>query len=225
MSNKRKTFILQTQADRDLRTRQLINSSFDDYISSRFLLINSYPLNGLILGSMAVEKYLKAILVHLTGEVKAIHFDNIPEIQADFDNTAYKDIFKLVDPKFIELLSCGYQLRYYDNLKKPITVGFVTNQALAEIDLFIAHLDRVLTYDTAFKQAQKEQDKRVCDLNYLAHHWDKKEFCERECQCHAIYVDPSEPDPIRINSIKGIITPYHGFLTSFNVKKEKVESL
>jgi HEPN domain-containing protein len=114
-----------------------ITSAFDDYISGRFLLINNYPLNGVILGSMAIEKYLKAFLIILGRDYKKIHLDNIERLKSSFIGTTHFELFNYIDPRFLDLLSLGYNFRYYDNIKTRQTIGFAVNQVLAELDTVI----------------------------------------------------------------------------------------
>lgn len=87
---------------------------------------------------------------------------------------------------------------------------------LAELDLFVRHLDLHITTDTEYKRAVARKDNRVCDMNWLAYGWDKKEFCERECRFYGIYVHPTDAGPIVIKNDK-LITPYNGRLTTVNL--------
>lgn len=201
---------------------ELTHSAYEDYISGRFLLINSYPINGVILGSMAIEKYLKAILVIILqrplGKKEKIHFDKFVEIVGLFNQTDYKDIFNIIDKRFIELMTDTYKLRYFDNVKQPATIGFVVNQVIAELDLFVGHLDRLITIDTQYKRAVNDKNGRVFDFNWGLNGWDKKEFCERECLFYGISVDPEEFGPIIIENYK-LSTPYNGRLTKLSLNK------
>ncbi len=164
----------------DKKAIDLITSAFDDYISGRFLLSNNYSINGVILSSLAIEKYLKAMLLILNGDFKKLHLDNIPKLIQAFDNTGYEVIFKYVDPRFLELLSLGYKFRYYDNIKDKQTIGFATNQVIAELDYFIAVLDQLVLLNidgkpavTQYRRAVNENDPRIYDNNFFLNKIDK----------------------------------------------------
>ncbi len=150
-----------------------VNSAFDDYISGRFLLINNYSLNGVILGSMAIEKYLKAFLLILGREYKKIHFDNIEKLKAAFKDTTHSEIFNYIDPRFLDILSLAYKFRYYDNIDTRQTIAFALNQVLAELDSTIYMFEHLITdikingvdVGTQYKRAVAANDNRVFDKN------------------------------------------------------------
>jgi HEPN domain-containing protein len=202
-----------------------ITSAFDDYISARFLLINNYPLNGVILSSMAIEKYLKAFLIILGRENKRLHFDNITKLKAAFDGSTHYEIFSYIDPRYLDLLSIAYNFRYYDNIRARQTMGFAINQVIAELDGVInmfenmvgdVNIDGTMT-KTIYKRAVQDNDKRVLDKNYLYHNpVNKKAYCEEETEWFGLHVDPDRSGPILIQGSK-IQTPYNGRLTLITV--------
>jgi len=195
-------------------------SAFDDYTSGRFLLINGYPLNGVILGSLALEKHLKAIWIIATqsAKIRPVHFDRLDELKALFAFAPYDVIFNFPDPRFLELLSLAYRFRYYDNIKEKKTIGICVNQVLAELDGFFHYLDAWITTDTTFKQAMLKKDPRIFENNYFLNGLDKKEFCERECLFYGLHLDPVNAYPL-ITEGKKVITPYNGRLTQIQINE------
>ena len=108
----------------------LIRTAYNDYIASRVLLNKNYTLQGVILASTAVEKYLKALILTHSGKIKPVHFDKFDEIKKAVEEIGYEVIINKMDPRFIEILTKVYPLRYYDNVKSPMSVGFFKNQFL-----------------------------------------------------------------------------------------------
>jgi hypothetical protein len=202
----------------------LIISAFDDYIAARFLLLNKHSLNGVILASTCVEKYLKAMLVSLNIEFRNLHLDRISDIQQLFANTQYNVIFHYVDPRFLDLLSLGYRLRYYDNIKQKTTIGFATHQVLGELDNFICVLEQLTTMKlngksspTPYQRAINNGDLAVLDQNYVIKKIDRQTYYEQETYMFGLHIDPDRSGPL---SIKGerIKPPYNGQLTLINLE-------
>jgi HEPN domain-containing protein len=204
--------------------QDLIISAFDDYVAARFLLLNKYSLNGVILASMCVEKYLKAMLAVLNVEFKNLHLDRIDEIRSLFANTEYNVIFHYIDPRFLDLLSLGYKFRYYDNVKEKTTIGFATHQVLGELDHFISVLEQLTVMlvngkkvPTPYQRAVSNSDIRVFDSNYIVNKIDRQTYYEQETYCFGLHIDPERSGPL---SIKGdrIKPPYNGQLTQITLE-------
>ena len=202
-----------------------ITSAFDDYISARFLLINNYSLNGVILSSMAIEKYLKAFLIILGRDYKRIHLDNILKLKAAFEGTTHCELFNYIDPRYLDLLSLAYNFRYYDNIKTKQTIGFAINQVIAELDCVISIFENMIgdidsngqLTQTVYKRAVHKGDKRVLHKNYLYKNaGNKKEYCEEETEWFGLHIDPDRSGPILIQGTK-IKTPYDNTLTLFSI--------
>src|SRR5580704_13560665 len=86
-------------------------NAYDDYIASRFLLNNGYNMQGAILASTAIEKYLKAMLVCIGVDLNKIkvHLDKFEKLKSYFDNTEYADLFtNHFDRAFFEIVSKVY---------------------------------------------------------------------------------------------------------------------
>ncbi|MBZ4042614.1 hypothetical protein [Flavobacterium hibisci] len=44
------------------------------------------------------------------------------------------DVSEEFDPLFLEILTKAFKIRYYDNLREPIFIGFYLNQFIGELD-------------------------------------------------------------------------------------------
>ncbi|MFT4155148.1 hypothetical protein [Parafilimonas sp.] len=120
-------------------TRGLISLGYRDYIASRFLLNNNYILQGTVLASSAVEKYLKAGLAMNGKRLKKFHLDSLGQFKSLYSQTPYHMMFDVLDPVFLEILGKAYKYRYYDEntITKPDTIGFLINQFLGTLDFTV----------------------------------------------------------------------------------------
>ncbi|NGM71635.1 HEPN domain-containing protein, partial [Sphingobacterium sp. SGL-16] len=123
----------------------LINLAYRDYIAARFLLNNQLILQGLMLASTAVEKYLKAIIVfNLDNDERYnYHFDRFQKLK----DLLLKSEFKMInefDPVFLEVLEKAFKLRYYDGLKDDIEIGIYLNQFIGELDIVVNRLEKYI---------------------------------------------------------------------------------
>ena len=201
----------------------LIISAFYDYTSSRCLLINNHPLNGVILASLALEKYLKAVLLLTTNDFKKIHFDKIDELKKQFGNTRYIELFNS-EPQFIHILSTAYRYRYFDNITQRTCISFVTNQLLAELDYFVNNLEKDFIFSidgniigTPYQRAERSNDIDVYNSNYILNKINKKEFVERESSFFSLIIDPIN-GAIETILKKGKF-PYSGKMTVFFIEQ------
>lgn len=94
--------------------RGLLSIGHRDYIASRVLINNGNILQGAMLASTAVEKYLKAVLA-LIGFRCSFHMDNVGQFKKMFQKSPYIMMFEVLDPAFIDLLSKAYRYRYLDD--------------------------------------------------------------------------------------------------------------
>lgn len=203
-----------------------IYSAFDDYLAARLLLLNKHSLNGVILASLAIEKYLKAMLASLNIDFKNLHLDRLDEIKQLLADTEYKVIFNYVDPRFLELLSLGYRFRYYDNIKVRKTIGFATHQVLAELDCFISVFEQLIILDingkiveTPYQRAVSNEDPQVFDNNYVLNKLDRQTFYEQETYCFGLDIDPEKTGTLLIQG-EHIKPTYNGQLTLINIQFE-----
>ena len=185
--------------------RCLLSLGYRDYIASRFLLNNSYILQGAVLASSAVEKYLKAGLALNGKRLNKYHLDNLGQFKSQYSQTPYHEIFDVLDPVFLTILGKVYKYRYYDEktITKPDTIGFLVNQFIGTLDFTILKLDSlfILSYnengisiplDTRLKSAAKNSLPDLWLNNYVLHGLDKIEFMNRKSKAFGIYITPFE---------------------------------
>ena len=183
--------------------RALMSIGYRDYIASRVLINNNYILQGALLASTAVEKYLKAVLA-LHGFRTDIHMDNYKKFKKLFVRTPYNMMFDVLDPVFMELLAKAYRYRYLDEktITKPDTIGFLVNQFLGTLDFTILKLDSLMIIqkesnegvktimDSELKMAAKRGLPDLWVNNYVLHKIDKTEFMNRKSAAFGFSVTP-----------------------------------
>lgn len=105
-------------------------------------------MQGVTLASSAVEKYLKFILaLHGVGKKQmGVHLDKLPKLK-ELLAKHYYDVTLKMDERFLNILGIAYKIRYYDEIKEPITFGFFINQFLGELDFCIHLLEGLIVSD------------------------------------------------------------------------------
>ncbi|WPV67038.1 hypothetical protein [Chitinophaga sp. LS1] len=181
-------------------TLGLINNAYSDYIAARVLLNKDLIIQGAILASTAIEKYLKVLICACTGKIVQIHLTKLEEIKAQIEKIGYSVLFEKIDLKFLEILSKVYKLRYYDTIKKPTTVGFFKNQFLGELDGTEALFKKIINpYNsetnevilTPFKRELKNSNPDLLTNNWVATgDKNKKNFMETDAVGFAIHILP-----------------------------------
>lgn len=206
----------------------LIRTGYNDYIAARVLLNKNYTLQGVILASTALEKYFKALIVTHSGKIKPVHFDRFDQIKKAVEEIGYDVIINKIDPRFIEILTKVYPLRYYDNIKSPTSVGFFKNQFLGELDQAVYWFDQalILSDDKGTVLSPVKRDFQNKNPDLLENNWvtqkpiDKKKFMETDCEGFAIYIHPSYLfAEVNVSSVKMTI-PYEGSMYLINVKPD-----
>lgn len=153
---------------------------YRDYIAARFLLNNKFIIQGLTLASTALEKYLKSIIV-LTSKEKekySYHLDNIVKLKNILARN-YHDVTKKFDPVFLNILEKVYKIRYYDNLKEPLFIGFYLNQFIGELDDTIHSLEQLFPNTSPYTRAVKNRDHHLHENNFILNKQNKKEFMQK----------------------------------------------
>jgi len=176
----------------------LQSSAFDEYIAGRFLFLNEYYNQALTLASTAVEKYLKTALALLNIK-KRVHLDKYAELCDLFSPTPYHMLPGMLDEYFLDLLGKIYKYRYLDVLEGRITIGFLTNQFLGELDYTVEKIDRLIqisssdgtSLDSAYRRALKAKLPVLFQNNYLLNRIDKNEFMNRPSNGYALHLDPA----------------------------------
>lgn len=169
---------------------------YRDYIAARFLLNNHYILQGLTLASIAVEKYLKAIIVFNLQEREwyNYHFDRFEKLK-NLLAKVNSDVTKEFDPVFVAILEKAFKIRYYDKIEKPIFMGFYINQFIGELDYTIDYLENFIFNTqscgqpiTAYNKAVINKDSSLYYNNFILNKENKQYFMEKPDIGFSIYI-------------------------------------
>jgi len=179
----------------------LISLGYDDYIAARYLIHGGYILQGVTLASSSVEKYLKAILAMYGKEKKdmGVHLNKIEKIKKLLAD-CYYDITEKIDSRFLKILGDAYNIRYYDDLKETVTIGFFINQFIGELDYTInlietkviegVHDSNGKSISTAYKRDIEEKNVDLFLNNYILSGITKKEHMEKVDNGFGIFINP-----------------------------------
>ncbi|MBL7741404.1 MAG: hypothetical protein JNK14_19450 [Chitinophagaceae bacterium] len=176
-----------------------LSLAYKDYLASRFLINNGFIIQGVVLASSAIEKYLKVILA-LHDIYKKIHLDRLEELKSWFKKTDYHVLFDKFDPVFLDILGKAYKYRYYDEntVKEADTIGFIVHQFLGELDYTVFLINKLVTITdkdnkpiaTSFSRDIESQNPNLFLNNYLLNKIPKKEFMDRVGKAYGIHVNP-----------------------------------
>ena len=148
-----------------------LHLGFKDYLGARALLRASLPIQGAILGSTAIEKYLKAFLAHrgneAHGHLKRAHWNAL--------RSYLPDLWARLNPSFFLFLKRCYDLRYTDHLVPGFNLVAYSREVLAELDHSIALMHDRFNFvrdgqgrlDTAYDRAVSLRDYRLFDDNHV----------------------------------------------------------
>lgn len=207
----------------------MLRTAYSDYIAARVLLNKNHTLQGVILASTAIEKYFKALIIAHSGRMIPVHFDRFDRIKQAVEEIGYSVLINNMDPRFIDILTKAYPLRYYDNIKSPTSIGFFKNQFLGELDQAIYFFDRALTLSndkgvilSPFKLDLQNKNPDLLENNWVTQNpTDKKRFMETACEGFAIYIHPQYLfHGVKVSSEKGMI-PYNGSMYVINVRPDR----
>lgn len=203
--------------DRYFDASALVGLGYRDYIAARVLLNNELIIQGLTLASTAVEKYLKAVIVLTLKEKERFnyHFDRIEKLQDILDRN-HHDMTKKLDPVFVSILEKAFKIRYYDNLKGPLTIGLYLNQFIGELDQTIYNLENLINLGLVYRQAVKSKDSHLFENNFILNKQDKKQFMEKPDTAFSIYIEMG-PGTQRENIAiaRDVVNKYDGRLSVF----------
>lgn len=194
--------------------QDFMTSGYEDYIASRFLLNNGYYLQGGILASMAVEKYLKATIKAYFPEEKVPHkhLDNLHLLVKRFSNTEHEKIYQQHDQTFMAELSTLYMLRYFNNFSENVSIGFLVNQFLCELDHMVAfynHYIKLHDADGSVRETSFSSDAKQSHQDLLENNWpligiDKNEAMNRETHGFSYYYHP-ERNPVELKTNRKVV--------------------
>lgn len=205
--------------ERFKQIKNLVMLGYDDYIAARFLINNNFLMQGVLMASSSVEKYLKALLLALKGKVPKIHLDKLDNLKIQFQDTEYFELFDHLDSSFLLVLGKAYKFRYYDNIKEADTVGFFVNQFLGELDYSVFAIELLFNefkdqngtpWQSPLRKAIKEKNENLFKDNYILNNIDKKEFMTRATLGFGLHFNPLVMEPFIIGTVKKFNVPYDG---------------
>jgi hypothetical protein len=154
--------------------------AFVDYVAARLLLLNEMPLQGLILASTCVEKYLKAVLA-TRGKMTKTHLDS-----QDFFGIFRSEglgVDEYVNENFVRYLGRSYELRYIEATTGPLSIAVETRKLLAELDYTVSQFNQRIRMfrggelqEVDYHVAVRTKDENVWRENYLLNDIDKGKF-------------------------------------------------
>jgi hypothetical protein len=216
----------------------LLSLGCRDYLASRFLLNNNYILQGTVLASSAVEKYLKAGLALNGKRLNKHHLDSLGQFKSLYSQTPYHMMFDVLDPVFLAILGKAYKYRYYDEktVTKPDTIGFLVNQFLGTLDFTILKLDSLfvitsekdgvtISQDTQLKRAAKSGLPDLWLNNYVLNKIDKVEFMNRKSKAFGLHITPLNfGEELEITG-HDVVGPYEGKMWTVTLNLTPKEEL
>jgi len=204
--------------------------AYRDYIAARFLINNDLVLQGLTLASTAIEKYLKVLLI-ANGRTKKevqVHLNRLPELKHQLA-ACYYDVTKHMDERFLEILGQMYSIRYYDDIKVPVTIGFFKGQFLGELDSIVHYFEtKVITglkdakgdeIKTPYRRDADSKDEKLTLNNYLFNGLTKKQHMEKPDHGFAVAI---RPDSLALGELRVSSAPisnsYDGRMAGIDIK-------
>jgi hypothetical protein len=159
---------------------------YRDYLAARYLLNNDLLMQGIGLSSLAVEKYLKSILVSQNIILK-VHLDQWTLIKASFIKNKIT-LFNELDENYLNLLGRAFSLRYYDRISNTSRYAFKKWQVLAELDFVVNLIESRTNFHDGSGSVIKTNygvdvesiDPNLYLENYVLQGREKKEYMERE---------------------------------------------
>lgn len=200
-----------------------MTSGFYDYIAARVLFSNRCYFQGAMIAAVAVEKYIKAGIkaYNLDDDIPRIHMDRIDSLERVLINTPHYKQYSKVDKAFLKELSIAYKLRYFDNFKSAISMGFIANQFLCELDHLVAFYNyhiRLSDEDgtirhTAYSINVQRKNPHLLNNNFVLEGTDKTDFMNKASHCYMFYYHPLT-DTLEFKTeeelVPGSILPFQG---------------
>lgn len=162
-----------------------LNVAYKDYLAARLLINARLLVQGAILASTSVEKYIKAISAmrgnECPGHLKQKHFNVIK----NYDEKLYDSL----NLDFLKLLIKVYKLRYIDNLDADFNLVIVDREFLAELDYTAIRFQECFSFNkegqkvkTKYDVHKEENDSVLVFNNHILNKLDKNEFIWQEPQ-------------------------------------------
>ena len=168
-----------------------------DYLAARLLLRNGLEIQGLILASTSIEKYLKAVLA-TAGKATATHLDS--DGLVEILQQCGRDVLPHISRSFLQYLGRAYAFRYLETHSGPASIAVEQRKLLAELDYSVSHFESSLTktvngviQKTGYAVAVEARDRRIWDDNYILVGTSKSDFVEVYCTLYCIAIRPMHP--------------------------------
>jgi hypothetical protein len=160
------------------KTADYLDVAYKDYLAARVLFNANLLLQGAVLASTAIEKYLKAILAfrgnESHGHLKKAHWN----AALNFDSR----LSSILNNDFLLLLQKCYKLRYLDDLEMDFNLVIASREFLAELDHAAVTLQESIRlrrngkpHLTRYDTDKKNRDPRLVWNNYLFIDQDNKQ--------------------------------------------------
>jgi len=169
--------------------------AFKDYIGARVLLNNDLALQGVVLASTCIEKYLKAVLAS-AGRRTGVHLD-----RDDFLSVMKAhgvDVTSYINATFIHYLGRAYAFRYIEPTNGPASIGVEKYKLLAGLDYCVGRFEASLVVTnpsgsievSLYAAAVNARDERVWTNNYVLNALEKTAFVEQPSPLYGAFAAP-----------------------------------
>jgi hypothetical protein len=172
-----------------------LRTGFIDYVGARVMLNNDLPLQGVVLASTCIEKYLKAILASVGKKIFS-HLDDENLLTAMSSNGV--DVTSYISHSFLKYLGRAYQFRYIEPHTGPVSIGVERRKLLAELDYTVNQFESALTThdskglirESPYKIAVAAKDQRIFLNNYVLNGIEKTDFVEQPALLYGAFAAP-----------------------------------
>ena len=177
------------------KSRTYLDIGFRDYIAARVLINNGILLQGAILASTSIEKYIKAILMlNKIASHKHLNMDLCGKLK-NFDQALYSAL----NESFLEMLIRCYKLRYIDDAPDHFSIVLIQFPLLAELDYTISKIEeKIHIYQDgkklvlSYRQMWNNKNPEFTTNNYVYLGISKNSFIEtQESKVYCMRLDPN----------------------------------
>jgi hypothetical protein len=165
-----------------------------DYVAARLLLRNGLEIQGLILASTSIEKYLKAVLA-TAGKATATHLDSVGFVE--IVQQSGRDVLAYISGSFLEYLGRAYAFRYLESNSGPASIAVEQRKLLAELDYSVSQFESAISLavngviqKSSYALAVEARDSRVWDDNHILTGTSKSDFVEVHCPLYCMAIRP-----------------------------------
>lgn len=165
-----------------------------DYVAARLLLRNGLEIQGLILASTSIEKYLKALLA-TAGKATATHLDSVGFVEVVLQSG--RDVLAYISRSFLEYLGRAYAFRYLESNSGPASIAVEQRKLLAELDYSVSQFESAIILavngviqKSNYAFAVEAHDSRVWAENHILTGTSKSAFVEDHCPLYCMAIRP-----------------------------------